>query len=179
MPSIACLGWGSLIWDPRTLPLASQWHSDGPELCVEFVRQSADDRITLVIDPSAAPLEVLWARLDVQNLAKARTALADRERCQAQHVGCWSVGEAEPASIPLLEPWARSRAFDAVVWTALPARYHGLEATPTIEQVLAHLRALRDEKLARAEAYIRRAPRQIMTTYRRRIETELGWYPRE
>jgi len=45
--TIACLGWGSLIWSPRTLPVSGDWHTDGPHLPIEFSRQAADGRITL------------------------------------------------------------------------------------------------------------------------------------
>ena len=38
---IAVVGWGSLIWDPRQLPVRSSWQPDGPELPVEFAYLSA------------------------------------------------------------------------------------------------------------------------------------------
>jgi hypothetical protein len=43
MPTV-CLGWGSLIWDPRELPIAVEWQTNGPLLAVEFARQSKKGR---------------------------------------------------------------------------------------------------------------------------------------
>lgn len=56
---IVCLGWGSLIWDQKNLPVKGQWHEDGPSLPVEFVRQSINGRLTLVIDQSSQLMPVL------------------------------------------------------------------------------------------------------------------------
>jgi hypothetical protein len=57
---IACLGWGSLVWNPGDLPISSAWRSDGPTIPVEFTRQSDNGRITLVITDAAPEVAVLW-----------------------------------------------------------------------------------------------------------------------
>lgn len=46
---------------------------------------------------------------------------------------------------------------------------------PTGEEVVGLLRALDAAKRPEAEGYVRQAPAQIDTPYRRLIERELGW----
>ena len=90
---IVCLGWGSLIWRPGDLPVGD-WRDDGPEIKVEFVRESTDHRLTLVLDPDADdPVTSLWAPMTVCDLDTAVTELADRERTGRDKIGQWSTGE--------------------------------------------------------------------------------------
>ena len=100
---IACLGWGSLIWDSRELPVLGEWFSDGPLVPIEFTRKSANGRITLVIDDDAQPVRVLWAQLSLTDLDAARTALKEREGITAKDweplVPAWSRGEPEPDAL--------------------------------------------------------------------------------
>ena len=65
---IACLGWGSLIWDPRDLLNDGQWCSNSPFLPIEYTRQSADGRLTLVISPEFQSVPVLWSMMKVPSL---------------------------------------------------------------------------------------------------------------
>src|SRR5258708_4357251 len=92
---VACLGWGSLVWDPRELPIQSQWFDDGPFVPVEFARQSGDGRITLVLESSALPVRSLWAVMDCGELQAAREALRKREGPQLHisNIGAWNRGE--------------------------------------------------------------------------------------
>ena len=65
---------------------------------------------------------------------------------------------------------------DGVLWTALESNFEAGEASLE-EQVLGHLRSLVGSKRDEAERYIRRAPRQVDTKLRRRIEAALQWTP--
>jgi len=78
----------------------------------------------------------------------------------------------------IIGDWAASKALDAVVWTALEPGLCGQRGSlPDETDVIRFLRNLsRDDRRA-AEAYIRNAPSQIDTRYRRRIEKEFGWSP--
>ena len=180
MTNIACLGWGSLIWDPRNLPIRRYWFDDGPLIPLEFARKSMDGRITLVIVPTARPVRSLWALMDSDSLEETREQLQRRERTKKpEHIGDWSRGRPSPPSIPMLSEWALARNVDSVIWTELPPQFKGDDTwQPNVDDVLRYLQALNGTARDAAEEYIRRAPRQIDTDYRRRIEAELQWSPR-
>jgi hypothetical protein len=182
---IACLGWGSLIWDPRNLPIRRAWFEDGPFAGVEFLRQSSDGRITLVIDKSAAPVRLMWAQMISATIGEAREALKEREGITAKDwetlIGSWQRGDTEPDTILELCEWAEARGVDAVVWTAHGPKFDGIAkgTSPSAEQVISYLSALTGTQWDHAKNYIERTPRQIDTQYRRRIEASLGWVCKE
>jgi len=71
---------------------------------------------------------------------------------------------------------AAARGATGAVWPRLPPRWDGQDGqAPCIEAAIAYLRGLTGGRLDRARDYIERAPRQVDTDYRRRIEAELGW----
>jgi hypothetical protein len=181
--TIACLGWGSLVWDPRALQIQRPWFDDGPFIRVEFARQSKDGRITLVLEPMARPVRSLWAVMDSTEIGKAKTELREREEIpeknEGRHIGSWSSGQPSPTLIPGLLEWADSQGVQHVVWTALPQKFNETETTPTADEVVQYLGNLTGEKRDNAERYIRFAPKQIDTEYRRRIEAALGWTARD
>lgn len=182
MAQIACLGWGSLVWEPKDLPLRSEWVADGPRVRVDFLRQSDNGCMTLVLDESAQLLPSSWAWMAATDLRQAREDLRIRERMgpigAAKFIGLWSCGDVPPACIEALDAWAQAHQADHVIWTALPPKFGGIERTPTAEEVVAYLIGLAEGNVrAEAERYVRRAPRQVDTDLRRRLAAELGWTP--
>lgn len=177
---IACLGWGSLVWDPRELPVRGTWFTDGPLLPIEVARESEDGRITLVLVPETFPLvRGLWALMSRKDLAEAKEALRSREgvpeKNAEKHIAHWNGAEAESPTIRRIAEWARGLEIDAVTWTNLPPKFHQEERVPSVKEVVAHLDSLSHEKRRNAERYVRMTPRQIDTDYRRMIEAKLGW----
>ena len=88
---IVCLGWGSLIWDPGSLDISGGWEMNGPEVPVEYLRQSNKDRMTLVIEPSVPKQTVLWAKMETKDLIGAKESLRIREgKTKHEYIGTWS-----------------------------------------------------------------------------------------
>ena len=178
---IACLGWGSLIWGTGTLPVGD-WQCDGPSVRVEFLRQSRNRRLTLVLHASAEPVSSLWAHMTVDSLDNATKALAKRESIPIKNaekdIGCWSSGCEDPPNIIDLGSWASERGIDHVIWTALGPKFADKPGdAPTEDQAIEYLNNLSGDHRSRAEKYVRCAPQQICTAYRLRIERCLGWTP--
>ena len=204
---IACLGWGSsgilVDYPSRSLNVGGPYrlgcspprartsgtgNSDGPQVRVEFARQSGKerDRLTLVLYDAAERQPSLWARMTVATLDEAIHALTMREHRSIakkniaswsnENIGRWSEGKADPTDIPGLSVWATGRDIQDVVWTALKPKFCDLPVAPTEDQAVAFLRTLSDdERATEARKCVRRAPPQIDTAYRRRIIRCLGW----
>jgi len=181
---IACLGWGSLIWTPGSLPICRGWFSDGPLLPIEFARESGDRRITLVLANVNHRVRTLWALMSVDTMDLARSALAAREGISESNirysVGYWESDSSHGEYAEEIGGWARHLELDAVVWTNLKVGFkEKRDELPQYDQVLEHLRSLSHEERLVAEEYVRKAPPQIDTAYRRNLERDLGWTPVE
>jgi len=188
---IAVLAWGSLVWQPRNgfgelcVDPHGDWRSDGPHLPIEFARISADGRLTLIALPGYAHRSpVLWRpschdRLEdaISNLAMRETNAPRRHIHAAGRTGVMN-GTPDPVVAGAVSGWLASRDdLDAAIWTGLPpgprweANGHdGFSA----EAALSYVSSLTGETRARAAEYVLRAPRQIVTPLRPRLEESLG-----
>lgn len=173
---IACLGWGSLIWKPQRLPVVGEWQHDGPMLPIEFARVSDGGELATVICVNAAPVQVLWAWLDIEDVTVACDELRQREGIDEDRVdgvGLLIIDEMPEGE---LAEWAQERGIEAVVWTALPPKSAEMEGrAPTMTEAVAYLDSLTGETREHARDYVKRVPEQIDTVYRRAIVEALGW----
>jgi hypothetical protein len=183
--NIACLAWGSLVWNPKNLPIQRRWFDDGPFAPVEFTRQSDNGRITLVLDEQAEPVRLLWARMTLSDVRKAMEALKEREGITAENweplIGNWRSGDRAPRNIASLPAWAMAHGVEAAIWTALGPQYKASREAktrkerPTLQWVLQYLEGLTGPLRDVSEQYFRCTPPQIDTEYRRHVEATLGW----
>lgn len=178
---IACLGWGSLIWQPKSLLIRREWFSDGPFLPIEFVRQSEDGRLTLVITETAKPIRTLWALMATENLETAKESLLEREGIHIKKlkdsIGSITIIEETKDNLKLtIKEWANRQGLDAVIWTNLAAKFQGEgKREPNLIEAIDYLKSLDVNLRSHAEEYIRKTPKQIDTDFRRKFETEFGW----
>ena len=184
---IACIGWGSLVWDDtRDLPLASNWHNDGPMLPIEFARESGGRRMTLVICEDRSRVQTLWALADATDIATARLQLGVREHPTATpqwmetEIGFWDrqSGRSHGREVGEIAAWAEAKGLAGAVWTNLQCGFRGRArrgVMPTGNAVVAHLQGLVGDERSKAEEYVRRAPPQIQTPFRQLIVEQLGW----
>ena len=174
---IACLGWGSLIWNIGNLLINENgWSIDGVMLPIEFTRQSNNGRMTLIIDEEAKPIRTLWALMATDNLKEAKESLQKREGTLTKYIH--SVKSNENNQIgnnKIIVDWLNSQKLDAAIWTGLSFSDKTKNKRPDIDYVINHLKGLEYNRKRVAEEYIRKAPKQIDTEYRRKIEAELGW----
>ncbi|ROH93284.1 hypothetical protein ED208_01805 [Stagnimonas aquatica] len=193
---IACIAWGSLVWDPRTLPMIGQWYVDGPMLKVEYKRRSRDGRITLVLSEDASLVQSLWVQMASETLPAAVRDLATREGIPTgkmeELIGSWSKGDLSPKEIPHLAMWAHRQGLDHVVWTNLPEKlpngHSQGQPTPTQakkpksdseldqekSQVLAYLKELVAADALHHKSHARDGKRFLAEQYIRRTPEQIA-----
>ena len=181
---IEILRWGSLIWNPKTLQYNKEigWQKDGPFLPLEFARISMDGRLTLVITPEGKEVQTLYTFSTYNTIDEAILNLAVREGSGRKSIGYYDKNRdlIYPANFEYLEnlkSWlAINPDIEAVIWTNLGANWEETDRLKSNNQNrIEHLQALDGPAAALAEEYIRKAPIQITTTFRKEIEKELNW----
>jgi hypothetical protein len=180
---IVCIAWGSLLWRPGELDLASNWTQGGPALPLEFARDSDDsDELALVLCEGATPVPTYIAEMATSDIGEAKAQLRVREKLspdRPEWIASMRAGDdardGVPAAVAL---WLTRHAFDAAIWTAIPPKFHGQNGrVPSEDEALEYLAALTGKAQTNAEDYIRRIPAEIMTPYRARFGQHLGWTP--
>ena len=178
---IACLGWGSLIWDPRELNIKRKWFEDGPVLPIEFLRVSKDGRLTLVVDTDdkkSQQVRVLWALMNAKNKNEAIKFLRNREGTSTENIHFVEKenNDSNDKIKSEIQKWLKEKNIDIAIWTGLSWNENCFEGErPNKNQVVEYLAELEGPERQYAEQYIRNTPKQIDTPYRRTIEKKLGW----
>lgn len=182
---IAILGWGSLIWNPKSLSYNKTfgWQMDGPLLPIEFSRISNDGRLTLVITEEGEKVNALYAFSNCNNLDEAILDLTLREGTIKRRIGFYNkiTDEVFPKDFKYtsdIKSWISNKEIDVVIWTNLGEKWKTKN-----DKVIAsdfrvdYLKKLKGYSAVIAEEYIRKTPKQIKTKFRKIIEDELKWYP--
>ncbi len=173
--NIAVIGWGSLIWCPRTLQIEPGWHRDSPMLPVEFARKS-ERRAAHPGDPSR--LSEAANVLGNEQMRKASRrdrkpeSARGQEVPQRRHSFCgqgriWSSRRLEErergAEMVDEDGESRCRYLDRAAGNLRPWLRHQI---PEERQ--------RPAQLAKARRYVRMTPPQIQTAVRAAMRKE-GW----
>lgn len=143
---------------------------------VEFSRVGDGGELATAICMNAPLIQVWWALLDTETVQHSTSLLREREQIPADRDD--GVGSLILNSRPTgaLAEWAAEKKLDAVIWTALPPRYNGIEGRiPCAEDAITYLRTLEGEKRAHAQDYIKKVPAEFNTPYRKAIRDRLGW----
>jgi len=116
--------------------------------------------------------------LDYSDPESAKAALQGREATGPLSIGLWP-GPAPRYALGAADigAWAQSKDLDAVVWTALPPKFAGVDwnAPESPQAAVEYLKTLDAETTAKAREYVQKAPSQIRTAFRTAFEEQLGW----
>ena len=178
---IAILAWGSLLWDPQQLRLATEFKQSGPQLPLAFSRVSRDGRLTLVLDEqNGNPCGTYTAISACADLEAAISNLAEREGTSAADIGfvdrrtgkCAEASlQRHPLSLQKIQTWLPAYGQDAVIWTALPSNFREkTRRAYSVGAAMDYLDSLDAPTRAAALTYIRKAPRQVRSLLRSEVE---------
>ena len=173
MTAYVILAWGSLLWSPRTLAMASEWTLIGPTLPIEFSRVARDGRLSLIVDAQHGAACGTWACDSPLSLEEAIANLAEREQCDVRWIGSVDRSGPDPrlhsrglAAGAILN-WCEERGVAGALWTAPPSTFRERTGHPfSAEAAILYLDSLRGATRDRAFEYVRKAPPTTVTPVR-------------
>lgn len=182
--AIACLAWGSLLWKPGRMRLASPWAVGGSCLPIEFCRVADGGELSTAVLSGANQVPTRWALLDASDLIDAAEQLREREGIDPANLS--SIGSWSASAVAVLQQaapfaneignWAKRQGLGGVVWTALQPRFDGENGrAPTLAEAVSYLKTLTGPTRQHAEQYVRRVAPEIRTPFRSAFECLLGW----
>jgi hypothetical protein len=188
-PSIAILGWGSLIWDvdhPAFERQHADWQFDGPNLALEFSRvsQTRHLALTLVLDyQHGRECTVAYALSHRSSLVDAIADLRCREGTTMRNVGVFSLDGSPPVAreakaLKCISEWAARKRIDHVVWTDLGSNFEQKSLVRKgycVPAAIEHLQILDGKGKAAASEYVWRAPKFVRTPSRDALESH-PWF---
>ncbi|MXU64933.1 hypothetical protein [Oceanomicrobium pacificus] len=182
---VAILAWGSLVWDIDNLAphVTGDWQMGaGPVLPMEFSRISPKRLMGLVLclDPAdGTPCVTHAIRSRRAAVAQAQADLAARERAPLSRIG-WvdrAGGQSRvPGIVDLIGAWCTDAGWSGAVWTDLEPNFEAQTGRSfTYVEAETYLRGLEGASREEAERYIRNAPAQTDTGFRRHLAARDWW----
>ena len=178
---IAILKWDLSIlnsdkFQSRSLVVTGDWHSDGPNLPLEYLRHSLDGRILLVIHPGSKPVPSLWAESGFHFMNQAVSDLRKFEGTIEENIGFLdlSLHRHRTRFASIIDPittWALAKGFDGVLWTEFRSNISNLESG--IDGIKNLIHQSSSDKQESIKSYILGTPMQIQTDYREDLQNYL------
>lgn len=135
---IVYLAWGSLYWNPDTLPVEN-WKYSSLQLPLEFSRISdkGKGRLTLVIDEKKGTENNIWyGNSTEKNVNNAIKGLREREKTVVKNVGYINLRDGKKRNTNLSEKlldrivrWGESEEIDVIIWTDLKSNWYDIMGT--------------------------------------------------
>lgn len=174
---IACIGWGSLIWNPSDLKIKGKWFYDGPYLPIEFARQSTNGRITLVIEENSAPIQTMWILMNTNDINEASESLRKREGTIKKHIHKIGINDTPENSVQKsIHNWLQIKEIDFAIWTGLPSKFNNKNSySPNYHEIIHYIDSCKPETFNLIKEYFINTPKQIDTEIRRRINENYNW----
>jgi hypothetical protein len=138
---IAYIGWGSLIWDYKNLPIhlnetECPWIKTNLKLPLEFSRISdkGNGRITLVIDTNGTLNNVYYAPLlSTTDKKQAIISLRRREKTNTKNIGYIdNITNEINSRLPIkiindIKSWMKNNNIDIAIWTDIETNWESLK----------------------------------------------------